>query len=433
MKNFVNNIIDFYVIIVQISFKMTIIPYFLFSKFPYNWNLILLLNGLILFGLLFVRFGFKIYSIKRILHFEPMICFFLLLFFQFISGVIKMDLNYIIFPLILIFNFIVFIIYINNLFKFKTNKIKSIIDLKKHYFKLISSYTFFSVFQAFIVVLSGVLILSNLIPLLGNDINHLFSELISSNVDVGTQYYMPGWLSIQTTNIRLDAINLGTLSGWTHEPHVFTYLIIPAIFFIMAKYQYKSILFKFGICLLFIIASLFSFSVTSIIALSILFLLKQFTSLKFLFVSFITISICVIIINQLEIEIFNNIYDYIYNKLFNDTSSADYTSNKLSQILIPQNVFGDGILLLSLDTIKSAGVVSTLLYLLFYFLLFKKLFYFIKSNSQFHSLMGMGFMYFFLHGLKVSSSVFAMPITIYMLTILSIYYSYFFKVKKQTL
>jgi hypothetical protein len=429
MKNLINKIIDFYVIIVQISFKMTIIPYFLFSEFPYKWTLVTLVNGIIILVLFLFRFKFEIYSIKKILNFSPVLIFFLLILFQLLSGIIKADTNYIVFPIILLFNFIIFIFYLNNLFVVNRLKGNPRQDFLIVFEKLNSQYINFSLFQIILVIVSVILVFNNIIPLLGTNIDHLYPELIGDNVSNGTQYFMTGWSSMLTTRIRLESFNIGTFTGWTHEPHVFTYLTIPTLFFLLSKYylQKNKVIIVF---LLFFVVCILSFSVTSLLAILLVVLLKSITKFTdFLLIIFI-VFIFYILFVEVDIPILNNIYDLLYKKLFDDTSSADYTSNKIMQILIPQSAFGDGVLLLSNNLNKSAGIISSLLYMTFYSVLIIKIYSVINSKNYKFSLIGMGFMYFFLHGFKLSSSVFVMPYTVYMLTLFTIFYIHIFKNNK---
>ena len=152
MKNVVYRLIDFYVIIVQISFKITIIPYFIFSDFPYNWTLITLINGLIVMFLFLVRFSFRIYSIRKLLNFSPLLIFFALILFQVLSGLVKADFNYFIFPCMLLFNFVVYIFYLNNLFEINRIEGSPRHDLLGVFERLNSLYINFSLFQIFFVV-----------------------------------------------------------------------------------------------------------------------------------------------------------------------------------------------------------------------------------------------------------------------------------------
>ena len=429
MKNLFNKLIDFYVIIIQVSIKITIIPYFLYSEFPYNWSLIHLLNGVIISLLLIVRFNFKIYPFKKIFKSGPIICFFLLLFFQFLSGIAKGDFNYIIFPVIISFNFIVFIIYLNNLFLDNVRRITSPNGIISNYFNFSSSYMLFTGFQVVLVVISAILVIGNIIPLFDNNINHLYEELIGDNVRTGTQYFMSGFSSIQTPNIRLDSVGFATFTGWSHEPHVFTYLTIPALFFYLSKYQFQRNIIII-VCLLFLLASLLSFSVTSLLALIVVFVIKLAVKPKSIFFAISLILVTGIVLSQFQFELLADIFNYTFNKLFDDTSSAEYSSSRIIQILIPRTVFGDGVLLLSMDSVKSAGLFTSIIYFTFYFLIFKQSFNVIKSKNEAHSFVGMGIMYFFLHGLKLTSAVFAMPYTIYMLTIFSIFNIYVYNHKK---
>jgi hypothetical protein len=429
MKNVVYRLIDFYVIIVQISFKITIIPYFIFSDFPYNWTLITLINGLIVMFLFLVRFSFRIYSIRKLLNFSPLLIFFALILFQVLSGLVKADFNYFIFPCMLLFNFVVYIFYLNNLFEINRIEGSPRHDLLGVFERLNSLYINFSLFQIFLVIVSVILVIYNIIPLTGNNISDLYPELIGDNVRTGTQYYMTDWYSMTTPRIRLGSFNIGTFTGWTHEPHVFTYLTIPTLFFLLSKYHLLKSR-KIIIYTLFLAVSLLSFSVTSFLTIAVVIALKLITKVSnFILAMSIVLGVYALLV-ELDILILNDIYEIVYNKLFDDTSSADYTSSRITQILIPQSTFGDGVLLLSNDVGKSAGIFSSLLYITFYSVLAAKMYGVVRSKNYKLSVIGMAFMYFFIHGIKLSGSVFAMPYTVYMLTLFTFFYIYIFRKHK---
>ena len=423
-----NKIIDFFVIIVQISFKVTIIPYYIYSEFPYNMNLLILVNGFVVLALLLHRFKGKIYNVKKLLYFGPFFIFTLLILLQILTGLVKWELKYIIFPITLLFNYIVFLLYLNNLFVFKAleNPNQDSLAVFK---KVNSFYINFSLFQIILVLGTAILFLFNFIQILNYNIDDLYPQLLGDNVSHGTRYFMQYWSSMMTTNIRLDTIAIGTFTGWTHEPHVFAYLTFPSLFFCLSNYNLqksKAIL----IILLFFSACLLSFSTTSFLSVVLVLLMKYSAKIQSFFL-FLGILFFGFIIFQLqEIELLESISSNVSNKLFNQTSSAEYSLNNLRAILVPQSAFGDGILLLSTDLNKSGGLLTSFLYIIFYVVLIKKLLRVIRSKDQEFALIGMGFMYFFIHGFKLSSAVFAMPYTVYMLTLFTVFYIYIFKKNK---
>ncbi|MBK8946933.1 MAG: hypothetical protein IPM32_16915 [Ignavibacteriae bacterium] len=402
--------------------NMSILPYVIYDNFE-PFNLVLLVNGVAMILLIFVRFKGKPKSIKSLFRFVPLKIFFLLLFFQFLSGVVKLDIVYIGAPIIFSFNFIVFLYYILNIFEqYKIfNKLDFVAFTKGNSF-----YIIFALFNITIVILSAFLQIFGVLVPFSNSINHLFPNLLISNIVEGsTFYYMPGWLSIQTLDSRLGFI-FGTLTGWTHEPHVFAYLVFPSLFLLLAQYyndKSKSII----IILCFTIAGIFSFSVTALLSITVVLLIKFFVDKNYLIVTTIFLIFLIFSLYSYQMEILDTIWDYTLLKLNYNTSSLEYSTNKISNILFPKSFFGDGVLLLNKSNYKNAGAFASILYLLFYFSLFKSVFKIIFSKLQQNTYIGFAFLYFILHGLKLSSSVFAMPYTAYFLGIMAVYHVNFTK------
>lgn len=415
MKKVVNNLIDLFVIVVQISFHISIVPYFIYANFE-PANLVLLFNSVIIFLLAIIRFNGRISFDLSLLRFPPFIIFFLLLFFQLISGFIKQEINYIGAPIVFAINFFVFIIYINNFYK-EQLKLRDPFD---SFIRINSPYLFFALFNVSLVIIAALLFSFNILSSFTNNINDLYPNLLGSNVESGTLYYMPSWLSIQTYNSRLG-FNFGNLMGWTHEPHVFGNLVFPAFFLFLAKYINHK--FKFYlISILFGISFLISFSVTSFVVLSIIFVVKLVYEKKFKLI-LLLISILLIAFVAIEkSEVIDKMLFQVFLKFTDDTSSLDYSVNKLEYILIPNKIFGDGVMLLSNSEMKDAGFFSAILYIMFYVSLIIKTFQIIFTQNRQNLYVGLAFLYFILHSFKLTSSVFAMPYYVYLLTVMAFYY-----------
>jgi hypothetical protein len=412
-------LIDLYVIIVQISFHMTIIPYFIFDGFE-PFNLVLLLNSFICVILYFIRFKKKLIFPKEILRKTPFVFLFILLFFQLLSGFSKMEIDYVGVAIVFSINFLVFIIYLKQLF---LAKLRLTNDFNQAFFKFTSYYMYFGLFNVFLVLVSFFLTTIGLISKTSNDISDIFPQLFGNNVSVGAEYYWPGWLSITTQYSRLFS-NIGTLSGWAHEPHVFCYLIFPSMFLFLAKY-YNNNLVKYLILISYFLAALLSFSVTSFISILLVFSFNLILDRKFI-IPLVLLLFAFYSSNYLNKNpVFNKLIETTERKISpnENTASLDYSTNRISYLINPDSIFGDGILLSSKTEITSGGFFTTVFYILFYVSIFIRIFKISIYNKE-GLYVGLAFLYFTLHSFKLSSSVFAMPYTIYIITIMCIYELY---------
>ena len=417
-RKLTNWLIDLLVIVVQISANMTIIPYYIYANFE-PFRLVPLVNALLTLILLLMRFRGKIYPIKTIFSYYPLKFFLLLIFFQFLSGISKQEVSYILAPIIFAVNFFVLLIYVNNMYEYN---IRNSPTSNSAFFKSNSIYTSFALLNVGLVLISVIFYITGVLVPFTNSINHLYPQLLGSNIDFGgAYYYMPGHLSIQLPDSRLG-FSWGTLSGLTHEPHVFGYLVFPSLFLLLSKYAKNRLISNFLI-VTFAIAGLLSFSVTTFLVISAIFVIKFIGDkayFKLIVVSTIFFGLSIINFN---VEILDSIGKYTYMKISTNTSSIHYTANKIESILYPKTILGDGVMLLGKTTEeRNGGFFTSILYILFYISIFVSLFKIIFSNNRQNSLVGLAFLYFILHGFKLSSSVFAMPYTIYFLTLMAIYY-----------
>lgn len=419
MKKWINTIIDYIVVITQISFGISIIPYIIYDNIN-PFPLAIFLNALLVFFALFLRFGNEIYFKKSILFFPPIFALFTLMVIQIISGVINQNTSSFFSSIILIFNFLVFIIYIVSLFEYNYKKVNYNFD--KAFYNTAKPYVHFALLNLVLVLLASLLIVTGYTVPFTNNISDLYINLLGNNVSTGTVYFMPGWISIQTMNERLIG-GIGTLSGLTHEPHVFGYLVIPSLFIILSQVKKKST--ALIISLIYLLAGIISFSTTTLLVLAILIFIWFFLRRNYLIIPFVFIFYFLVKIFAIDIPIFITIKEYTFNKLFDDTSSMDYSTNKITNIILPKTFFGDGVLLIGNPKEGNAGFFSAIFYIYFYVTIMieiAKNFFFKTSNKKIF--IGFALLYFFLHGFKLSSSVFAMPYTIFFLVLLWLYKAY---------
>lgn len=122
-------------------------------------------------------------------------------------------------------------------------------------------YIIFAVFNIGITSIAFILTQLGLLSPYTNEINGL-SSLFYGNVESGQTYYMPGYLAVQSSNIRVSLTSKSYL-GWSFEPHVFCLFVIPAIFYLVATCRRG---FRFIWILIGLFMILQAFSVTAFLS-----------------------------------------------------------------------------------------------------------------------------------------------------------------------
>lgn len=417
LKNIKNYFLDFFIIVFQSTFHITIVPYVVLGSLQ-NSQFVFLYMAIITILLAIVRFGKRMTFSLKIVSFFPMKMFIVLLVLQLISTFAQMNLIHFGAVCIIIFNFLIFYFYLNNMYLEYKRESVNIID------KFNLFFCCFTVLNVLLVILAAVLMSNKFIAPFTNQIDDLFPALLGDNVEIGTAYYMPGWLSVQTPDQRLNVGNLGSLYGWSFEPHTFCYLIIPAMFFILgcAKISYKIKIILSG---LFVTAFLFSFSVTALISLIlVLCVVAIIDFFKRGRVYFLLLVGILFVFMYLELDIVMDMYQYFLLKTVVATHNVDYSLERLQAILVPKTILGDGVMLLSNSieeiTSRNAGIFSAFFYLMFYGSLILFSIKLIMSNERQRAFYGCGCLYFLLHSFKLTASVFSMPYTLYIIMLMHV-------------
>lgn len=417
LKNIKNYFLDFFVIAFQSTFHITIVPYAILGNLQ-NSKFILFYMAIITFLLTIIRFGKRTKFSFKIVSFLPMKILIVLFVLQLISMSAQINLIHFGAVCIIIFNLLIFYFYLNNIYlEYKFNSRNIVDDFNKY-------FCCFAIFNVCLVMLAATLLTFGIIAPFTNYIGDLFPALLGGNVETGTAYYMPGWLSVQTPDQRLNVGNLGSLYGWSFEPHTFCYLIIPAMFFILgcAKISYKIKIILSG---LFVTAFLFSFSVTALISLIlVLCVVAIIDFFKRGRVYFLLLVGILFVFMYLELDIVMDMYQYFLLKTVVATHNVDYSLERLQAILVPKTILGDGVMLLSNSieeiTSRNAGIFSAFFYLMFYGSLILFSIKLIMSNERQRAFYGCGCLYFLLHSFKLTASVFSMPYTLYIIMLMHV-------------
>ena len=117
--------------------------------------------------------------------------------------------------------------------------------------------------------------------------------------------------------------------------------------------------------------------------------------------------------------------EYFVDKMFSKGGSSEYSVNFLKYIINPKSIFGYGAFNVPYPytLYNDIGLLSALLILTFYFILFIVSFNRLFSNKKIINGVGLASLYFIFHAMKIPQLVLTMPFTIYILFLLSHYSS----------
>lgn len=283
-------------------------------------------------------------------------------------------------------------------------------------------YMTFAYFNIVVTVIAVFLTLTGIMAPYTNEINGL-STLFQGNVESGQTYYMPHYIAVQSSNIRV-ALTSASYFGWSFEPHVFCLFVIPAIFFSIAVSNKNAGSQFFFYVLIGLFVVLESFSVTSFLAIVgclLLYLLVNYNKRGRLFVGVFVVLVTAVVLlwmNKNNIDL--SFLDYTRSKLIDDTGSADYSANKLESLFIPDSFLGDGLFGWDIRHTKKPNIgILSWPFVIAYFITF--LIHEIKAmriKERVCSMASLGVLYAVFHMLKLSQSAFCMPFLFLMLAVL---------------
>lgn len=395
-----NDIIDGFVIMTGLSFMLSLLVEFISQPLQIG-------RFFIMFAILFVfhlyRFPKGFFNVLGFIRQNNIIIYFLLIY------LIDSIINYLFFERWgkCLYNFailFIFLSYLYNCYLYNEKKIK----------KIINYYLYYCIWNGLSIV-----ILVLLVPLglswERNDITDIY-ELFSGHSEWTMRSYFPYYLSV-ASNYH-PSIGFPVFSGLSHEPHVIMYILSPAFFILMGIIERR--LYKYLLCVAFLIIILDTTSTTAIIS----FLLCLVIEFGYLFVvkKNIFISILGLIIicmgGFIFVEYALPIIELMENKI--GSSSQDTSTNMLGYLL-SFDLIGEGNVpeAKGFELTAKAGIVGILDIILFIWMLYKILFLIISRERYYHYV-GIAALYFLLHNLKVSYLSFSYPYLAFILFIIII-------------
>lgn len=212
------------------------------------------------------------------------------------------------------------------------------------------------------------------------------------------------------------------LTGLAHEPHVIMFTITPGIFFLYTKIN--SNLYKILLIASFVFIFLETLSTTAILCVGGVFLSHLSWQLlynkqqKYAFATVLVIGIAL----PLLYNTINTLIQVATMKM--EGSSSDYSQNMLSYIVTWTDIFGYGNYPSSEGEYADGvhiGLITGLMDIILYISLILMTLKLTLAKDEYAHYMGLGFMYFLVHGLKLGYNMFVYSLFEYLILMLCIY------------
>lgn len=288
---------------------------------------------------------------------------------------------------------------------------------------LIKPYIYFSIFIASISVIVFFLAKLNFIDLFSNPAPSGLSTYMDNNAEtLHTRYFTPLFITIISAGARGTNFFMDTaiFSGISHEPHIATYLMTPALFMmygIKTISVNKKIIFSAIFFVFFLIASSLT-NLLVLVTIGVIYLLKLSLVNKRAISTLFIVSILVIVAMTTSFEALG--LNNILLKINNSGGSKDYSLHFINYILTPATIWGDGVFNVPYPYAKvdNIGFIFSVLIILFYAFGYLASAKAIFQSNKLLQFVGLATLYFFLHSLKIIQLIFIYPFTVFILVIL---------------
>ncbi|MDE5417226.1 hypothetical protein L3049_04320 [Labilibaculum sp. DW002] len=259
-----------------------------------------------------------------------------------------------------------------------------------------------------------------------NDIGNSMDLFRSNLRDPRDTYYFPLGISIlfDTTGIRIPYLQqYGIITGLFHEPHSFTFLVIPSFFLI---YRYlKGILLKLMVFIVYVVVIILEASTTNIIAF--LFCIMVYFSVKYRKNIILLFLIVVVFIGGFLL-IDPMLYDFIINKL--TSGSASYSQNTILFAFEPKTLIGTNFFNLEYlktywnepDPSMNVGFINFFINLFFLSIFIYRIIVLNLRKSIETRYVGLFVLYFLLHSMKVTMVTYSLSYLLFVMFLIRIFY-----------
>lgn len=404
-----HRLLDFIVILLNITYGLTIIQVYTLDLFAIRSDLVLLFFTIIAY---FIRFGTSFSFIKNKTKSGIIYLFFAIYVIDFVQNLLCGRLY-----LQCFFSAINVFFFMEYLYSLYIESGES-----DGVSKLLFSHRAFSIYNIVVVFLCAILILVGVLSPTDNQI--ATNSLTLDNTSGEHVYFFPGYLSLALDSSRLlDFLNIPVLTGLSHEPHTLCLLIVPFLFYVQS--EIKSGTKKILLIVLSLLLLIISTSSTAILAFSIIFVFDVIWNLfrkggRFYLVLLILSGLFLV---RYGGNIFDMVQSEILMKTTTETGSMDYSLAMLKYVVSPQGIIGYGNYpdRVGLEILNyNIGLITCLFDLiLFICLIWKTIKLSLSKSNDFHYI-GLACLYFLVHGLKINILLFGMPYFAFMIMIIEL-------------
>lgn len=395
--NWLIKIIDTIIVLLNVSMNSSVVPYLFFHLHLRIFDYIVV----IILDIAYIGCRFK----KTKIPHDILFYLFILVNISNLLSIMINDTWSTIVCFYLILNCLFFII-LYNIFCIKGNSFDSL----KYSMK---GYLFLCVWSVIGIIIMSLLVFIGFDPTRSLNITESYDLFKANSEDLEHTYYYPYHISV----ILCSKFNTLRICGLFHEPHVSTFYIFPALFFLFAFLKNKTM--KIVLLLMWIFVMVIDLSTTNILAF--LFVIGVYLflekSLRWWLVPFSLILLLVIYIGIENTELF-----FLYDKLAgDDSSSREYTLGTLKFAFTPHsllgsNFFNNDYLFSSGGNNRDVGFLSFFLNTLFLIVLFVRTIHFVVMPQ--YRLIGLGILYFILHSTKTAMTTYSSPLLMLIIFIL---------------
>lgn len=393
-------LIDYIVIIIQFGYHLSILSSFIMMPYHIGITAFMALAYVIRFKRIADPFEFVLKS-------KLFVIFFIICLFDILQFIVT-DFGLGIGRAIITINFLLFVLYLDDIYKRLPDNEKTAI---------LAPYTVYGVYNVVTIILAAALIFFGVLSATSNPIA---LSIMQDNIANESDYYFPGYLSV-VIDINRVLANIPVLTGLSHEPHVLCFLVMPVAF--LALGRIKSFVGRFIIYCAVVVLLIVSMSTTAITVFGIVILTEFIWSLgRTQKTSNILLMVIVIALAATYfVDVLSETQLFMINKFDTNTGSLDYSENLLKYVVTPTGFLGtgnkgSGDFFVGADT--QIGFVTSFLDILFYIILCFKIVKLVLSKDNNTHYIGLACLYFALHLLKVSFLVFNYPYLVYVMFII---------------
>ena len=410
-------ILDFIVIVINLTYSLSILGNMTIDKIPIRYvEFRLLLPIVICYHL---RFGSRFYFWKNFgFRSRLLILWISFLVFEAFQGLLVFNIQCCGILILLIYYFYLFE-YIYSFYLRCGNENPLV--------KYTSPYCIYGIYNMLIVCICAVCIGIGFFTPTDNNVSNVFPIFASNHIYKGDEYYFPGFLCIVESTYRLLVFfNIPVLDGLSYEPNSLCLSIIPSFFLSLSFLYKKKAILTFIIYLLLLATVVASTSTTAILCLFGCFFMEglwkivHMNNYKYL----ITVMVIILVVFIYFGSVFTELSSFLADTTSSDSDSRQYSEESLIYIISPTSILGNGILKGNLDgeALKNIdiGFISSVMLITLYVITVIKAVKSALSGNYIYHYIGLAGLYFLMHSLKLGVRVFDFPLFYFIIVLISI-------------